>query len=148
MARVNRVAGKVKAIASPTTASEARAALQSIKATIVPTVTEDGKADSSPAGSLAKFNALCNSGRSWFRTYILANTASTKKRIQIVGPRQQFEIGAHHQGESLAMVKLVAAQAIKPLEDRMEAQLGMLLDLVEDGDGARLADLFRQVICA
>ena len=43
------------------------------------------------------------------------------------------------------MAELVVAPLLEPLEDRVEAALGVALELAEDRDVAGVADLLRQV---
>ena len=43
----------------------------------------------------------------------------------------------HHQRKRLAVAEFIVAPALEPAEDRMEAQLGMLLELPVDADVAR-----------
>jgi hypothetical protein len=64
---------------------------------------------------------------------------------ELVDAGQQLGIGAHQECERLAMAELVVAPLLEPLEDRVEAALGMTLEVAEDGDVARVADLLRQV---
>ena len=91
-------------------------------------------------------SALWNSGRAWSRTYMVAKTASRKKRTQsLLRPVRKLGVGAHQQREGLAVAELVVAPLLEPLEDRMEAPLGMALEMAEDGDVAGVADLLGQV---
>jgi hypothetical protein len=43
------------------------------------------------------------------------------------------------------MAELVVAPQLEPAEDGVKAFFGMLFELPEDGDVARIANLFRQV---
>ena len=82
----------------------------------------------------------------WSRTYMVANTASRKNRIQsLLTPRSSDGIGAHQQRERLAMAELVVAPQFEPAEDRVELALGMALHLPVDRDVAGVADLLRQI---
>jgi hypothetical protein len=58
-------------------------------------------------------NASCSSGRVWSRTYIVAYTASRKKRIHSLFGPQQLRVRAHQQRERLAVAELVVAPAAR-----------------------------------
>ena len=64
---------------------------------------------------------------------------------ELVAAFQQVGVGAHQQGEGLAVAELVVAPLLEPHEDRVEAQLRMPLELAEDGDVAGVADLLAEV---
>ena len=90
--------------------------------------------------------AAWNTGRAWSRTYIVANTASRKNRIQsLLTPAEHFRVGAHQQRERLAVAELVVAPLLEPAEDRVDHAVRMGLQVAEDGDVAGVADLLGQV---
>ena len=64
---------------------------------------------------------------------------------QTVHARDQLRIAAHQQRKRLAMAELVIAPVLEPLEDRMEALVRVLLEMAEQRDVARVADLLGQV---
>jgi hypothetical protein len=64
---------------------------------------------------------------------------------ELVAALQQIRIGTHQQRERLAMAELVIAPLLEPFEDRMEALVGMLLQMAENGDVAGIADLLGQI---
>ena len=56
-----------------------------------------------------------------------------------------MRVRLHQQRERFAVAELVVAPLLEPLENRVEAQLRVLLEQTIDGDVARVADLLRQV---
>jgi hypothetical protein len=77
---------------------------------------------------------------------MVAYTASRKKRIHSrLPPRSRCGLRAHDQREALAVAEFVVAPALEPAKDRVEALVGVALELAEDGDVARVADLLGQV---
>ena len=64
---------------------------------------------------------------------------------QLVQPGEQPGIGAQQQREGLAVAEFVVAPRFEPLEDRVEAQLGVRGELAVDRDIACIADLLGQV---
>ncbi len=85
--------------------------------------------------------AACGRARTWSRTRRAGRSGSTAG----CGPRSRSGLARMQQRERLAVAELVVAPLLEPLEDRVEAQLGMPLELAEDRDVARVADLLRQV---
>ena len=65
---------------------------------------------------------------------------------ELVRAREKMRVGAHQQRKSLAMPKLVVAPLLEPFEDRVEALVGVALQVTEDRDVARIADLLERYV--
>ena len=68
-----------------------------------------------------------------------------KANPQLVATAQQLRVGAHDQGKRFTVAELVVAPQLEPAKDGVKAFFGVLFELAEDGDVARVADLLGQV---
>ena len=54
-------------------------------------------------------------------------------------------MGAHQEGERLAVPEFVVAPALEPAKDRVKAVFGVFFEMPVNGDVARIADLLGEI---